>query len=98
VKDANRGFGAATRPTRLGDRAINLVFWCRLLGVVHQRLLEQLAADADVIERAVIVGHVAGVDDPRTLPVLLRALHLQDPDFELAIRPNAAHPREWMTP
>src|SRR5207249_5590430 len=72
-------------------------FLLTLLGVVDQRLFEQLTADADIIERPVIVRDIAGVYDARTFPVLLCAPHLQDPHFELAIRPHATNPREWST-
>src|SRR5713101_1680509 len=69
----------------------------RLFGVIYQRLFEQLAADADIIQGPVVVRDIAGVDDPGTLPVLLRVTHLEDPNFEFAVRTHAADAGEWPT-
>src|SRR5438132_5712058 len=66
--------------------------WGGLVGVVlADVLLHQLAADPDLVQRAVVVDDVAGVDRLRTLPVLLGTLHFQDPDLQPSIGQHGAN-------
>lgn len=59
-----------------------------LLGgvVLGDVLLDQLAADPDLVEGPVVVRHVGCVHDLWPVPVLNATVHAQDPYLELAVR------------
>src|SRR6266550_127036 len=65
-----------------------------LFVVLGDVLLDQLGADPDVIERPVVVRDVGHADDLWPVPVLDGALHVEDPDLELAVGEHAANPRQ----
>jgi hypothetical protein len=62
-------------------------FWRRLFAVLFgDVLLDELRADADVVERPIVVGDVGRTHDFGPVPVLDLPVHVQDPDLELAVR------------
>jgi len=60
-------------------------------------LLDELGADADVVERPVVVRDIGRPHDLGPIPVLDLAIHVEDPDLELAVRHDAANPCQTMT-
>jgi hypothetical protein len=54
--------------------------------VLGDVLLDELGADPDVIERSIVVRNVGGSHDLGPVPVLDFAIHVEDPDLELAVR------------
>jgi len=80
--------------SRVYSRKLAAVLGLVVLGDV---LLDELGADADVVEWPVVVRDIGRPHDLGPIPVLDLAIHVEDPDLELAVRHDAANPCQTMT-